>query len=81
MKKLLVLAVVIGLMGCTSSREPANLESQYTLPAEMSDCKIYKLYKVDSTGTLTVVRCPKSETTTIEPLAKGQTSSVTVVEQ
>lgn len=80
MKKLLVLAVVIGLVGC-GDRAPLNLNDQYTLPAEMSDCKIYKIYNNKGDGTLKVIRCPKSETTTIEPLTKGQTSSVTVVEQ
>lgn len=74
-KILIVSLLSISLLGCTKESEEET--EMYSLPKELSDCKVYF---VDSSlrPNLTVVRCNNSTTTT--QYRSGKTNVEVVVE-
>lgn len=66
--------VIGALTGC--SKGATETTAKFSLPPELSDCKIFKLTS-ETGSTLTVVRCPLSETSTVVN-AKGATPVVVV---
>lgn len=61
------------LSGCENSYEEANFPAR---PPELQDCKIYYLEN-EGGNTITVVRCPNSDTSTT--YRQGKTVRTTVV--
>lgn len=53
---------VIMLSGCNPTY--TDKSSSYLMPEGMKDCKVYSLEGDATSKTLTVVRCPQSETST-----------------
>lgn len=78
MKTLIIALGALLLVGCDSYSKP--LDSNYTLPSELSDCKIVKLIGSGISTDLYVVRCPNSSTTTRYHCGKNCERSVTTVE-
>lgn len=69
MKKL-ILALVVA--GCSISIQAATheLTNNYDLPADLSDCKIYKLTDGVLNPVLYITKCPLSKTSTTKKLSK-----------
>ena len=82
MKKLLVISISIFtllLVGCDNPREVKK--DRYSIALENSkgleDCKDFRLNHNDGTGSITVIRCPNSSTTT--EYLEGKYTETTVV--
>lgn len=74
MKKFLILAATVLMVGCEPSNETRT--DEFKLPDYLSDCTITKL--VDkNTAIFTVVRCPNSSTSTT--YMNGRSSQTSVV--
>lgn len=78
MKTLIIALGALLLFGCDSYSK--SLDSDYTLPSELSDCKIVKLVGSGISTDLYVVRCPNSSTTARYHCGKNCERSVTTVE-
>lgn len=79
MKKLIISMVAFILVACN---EPStlNVEGSYKIPEGLSDCALYQMTSEGVlTNTITVVRCPLSQTSTTFLVGK-QTQTVVVVE-
>ncbi len=75
MKKLVLALCVLVMTGCKP--ETTESTSNYSLPPELSHCKIYAMDS-GGVGRLHVVHCPNSQTTTVE---QGKhPKSVTVID-
>ena len=74
MRFLLPCALCLAVLaaGCQPSVETAK----YPLPAELQDCKLFKLS--DGLNSITVVRCPNSTTSTNYREGKSDRTSVVV---
>lgn len=62
-KAFLSLVLIVGLFGCAdnSNTKSKVITNWYVLPEGLKDCTIYRM---DGGPTITVVRCPNSETST-----------------
>ncbi|QIW86876.1 hypothetical protein AHP1_451 [Aeromonas phage Ahp1_CNU-2021] len=78
MKNVIIALGALLLVGCDSYSK--SLDSDYTLPPELSDCKIVKLVGSGMSKDLYVVRCPNSSTTTRYHCGKSCEQSVTTVD-
>lgn len=75
MKKLILMVVaIVGLCGCAdnSNAKSKVVTNWYVLPEGLKDCTIYRM---DGRPTITVVRCPNSETSTTTH-GKYQTTTI-----
>lgn len=79
MKKIIIAIGALLLAGCGDSYSK-SLDSNYTLPSELSDCKIVKLVGSGMSRDLYVVRCPNSSTTTRYSCGKNCDQTVATVE-
>ncbi len=61
--------VAIVLSGCNPSY--TDKSTSYLMPEGMKDCKVYVLDGDASSKTLTVVRCPSSDTSTTYKVGKS----------
>ena len=61
--------VAIVLSGCNPSY--TDKSTSYLMPESMKDCKVYVLDGDASSKTLTVVRCPSSDTSTTYRVGKS----------
>lgn len=61
--------VAIVLSGCNPSY--TDKSTSYLMPEGMKDCKVYVLEGDASSKTLTVVRCPSSDTSTTYRVGKS----------
>lgn len=73
MKKVLMIAAIIGLSGCSNGYSEKNFP---VVPDELKDCRFFALTN-DSGAHITVARCPNSATTTT--YKSGKTTKATVV--
>lgn len=69
MKKLLLLPLLLALTACETNNR--NITNNYALPQELSDCSITYL-KSATEYDLTVIRCPNSDTTTMNKQSCGK---------
>lgn len=67
--------IAIMLSGCNNPNYTDKTTS-YMLPEGMKDCKVYKLEGEGNSKTLTVVRCPYSETSTTYRTGKSSYKTV-----
>lgn len=69
MNKIISIAMLtMVLSGCNPAY--TDKSSSYLMPEGMKDCKVYKLEGDTGSKTLTVVRCPQSETSTVSMSGK-----------
>ena len=61
MKQLIIIALALSVLGCEADYKDST--KKFSMPPELSDCKIYDLTNVSGVR-ITVVRCPLSSTTT-----------------
>lgn len=73
MKKIILIFSIIGIVGCSDGYHERNFPVR---PDELKDCKIYQL-ESSGGGSITVVRCPQSATSTT--YKSGKTTVNTVV--
>ena len=66
------------LVTVSCSRGFSDQSENYTLPSELSDCKIYRL-TTELGNNLMVVRCPESSTSTTYSCGKNCKRTVTVI--
>ncbi len=66
--------VAIVLSGCNPSY--TDKSTSYLMPEGMKDCKVYVLDGDASSKTLTVVRCPSSDTSTTYNVGKSSYETV-----
>ena len=71
-----VLLCTLGLAVLTTGCQPSVETANYPLPAELQDCKLFKLS--DGIHSITVVRCPNSTTSTTYREGKSDRTSVVV---
>lgn len=69
----LLIATVLCLAGCAPE---ARVKNYPVLPDELKDCKFYRLTDGDG-GSITVARCPGSNTT-VQQSDKAHTTSVVI---
>lgn len=77
MKYLLITLLAITLIGCGTKEQTTN----YYLPSDLSDCKVYYVSGKGVNRNLYVVRCPNSTTSTTHSCGKNCTASNTVIEE
>lgn len=70
------LGLVIFLAGCEPST--SRIDYEYRLPEELKDCEIYSLNTGDLGGSLKVVRCPNSTTTSRYMEGKVEKQVITI---
>lgn len=68
MKKLILIAMLAALVGCTNS---ATTMSFPALPADFADCKIVYVTNKDGEG-ITLARCPNSTTVAAKRVQQGK---------
>lgn len=73
MKKVLLVISILFIAACSPSAEVLNFP---VLPAELKDCKFYRVSD-GNLYSLRIVRCPNSTTATT--YSEGKTTSTTVV--
>ena len=74
MKNIMILLALVVLMGC--GKQTSEVSSNYNLPEELKDCKIYHIdYGLSG---LYVVRCPMSYTTVTYRCGKTNCTAATV---
>lgn len=71
--KFLILISTIFVMSCGQTSEET---SNYNLPKELSDCKIYRLSSEGVGSTLNIMRCPLSSTSV--SYSSGKTTVTTI---
>lgn len=72
-----VLIIAMSLSAC--SKETKESTANYDMPEGLKDCKVYFM-RSEGGGSITVVRCPLSSTSTTYSSGKS-TATATVVEQ
>lgn len=79
MKKILLTIAALIFVGCEA--ETKVVTDSYVLPTELSDCKVYLMYPNNNNkaSTITVVRCPLSNTSTIYSGKHSQYTTVVEV--
>jgi hypothetical protein len=75
MKQLIIIALAFSVLGCEADYKDST--NKFSMPPELSDCKIYDLSKSNGSQ-ITVVRCPFSSTTTVHQDGKMR-RSVTIL--
>lgn len=74
-KMMTLMMISVAMTGC--SNETIETTPNYTLPPELTDCKIFNLKSGSANNPqLTITRCPNSSTTTYVPGKSSQTSTV-----
>lgn len=76
-KMMTLMMISVAMTGC--SNETIETTPNYTLPPELTDCKIFNLKSVSglsNSPNLTITRCPNSSTTTYVPGKSSQTSTI-----
>ena len=63
--------VAIVLSGCNNDPSYTDKSTSYLMPEGMKDCKVYRLEGEGNSKTLTVVRCPSSDTSTTYRVGKS----------
>lgn len=77
MKLFISVALVLLLTGCDKSYRDVNTD--YVLPEELSDCKIYKLHDGNIlNGVIVITRCPNSSTSTNHQVGKVRVNNIVV---
>jgi hypothetical protein len=64
MKKLILALVVAGCSISVQAKDTYDVTGNYILPADMADCKIYKMMDGVFAPILFVTKCPMSKTST-----------------
>lgn len=72
--KFLILISTIFVMSCGQTSEET---SNYNLPKELNDCKIYRLSSENIGSTLNIVRCPLSSTSVSYSSGKHTVTTIT----
>ena len=70
MKKLIFVSIILLCLACTPSYENQTSSSEWILPPELRDCKMFKLSSSDGVH-MRVLRCPSSNTTTSTQCGKS----------
>lgn len=74
-KRLVALAAVVTVIGCSDDTGSARTKNWDWLPEDLKDCKVYKVHPSNS-PVLTVFRCPNSTTSTTTHEKSPQTTVV-----
>lgn len=61
MRRLIIIALALSVLGCEAGYKEST--KRFSMPPELSNCKIYDLTNGGG-AKITVVRCPLSSTTT-----------------
>lgn len=72
MKRLLIIAMLAALVGCSDSAKPLTFPA---MPAEFADCKVVRVSNKDGYE-VTLARCPNSTATTGVRVQQGKSSYV-----